>query len=319
MTELICDPQLSTIARTPNSARRTSHVDMETPATFQVEIDGAARDIVTRSDSSIDVVGEARIAIGTDVGYKLTHASCEPGQQIIERLLGRVVGPGFRSALSEAMDDSISNLHPAYLLMDELPVAALISGYISLYLRSTGGRGKNNGGPKEDICAGWISSGEMIQSIRKTGQIPTPMGPPAPVLEPTEDPQSWHSMPALKIGAMRRRRLLDVSGSRVFAMFRDTFIAPDTGVETVLHEYEINAEYDFNANRFTKCVAIPHVLPWPECPGAVASAGRVVGKSAAELRDYVRKEFNGTSTCTHLNDLLRSLADVETLGSLISQ
>ena len=319
MGDLVCDPLTATIARSSNSARRTSHVDMETPQTFQVDIEGAARDLVTGGDGVGIVAGEATIAIGTDVGYKLIRASVSPGQSIIDRLNGRVVGPGFRSALADAMDDSVSTRHPAYLLMDELPVAALISGYISLYLRSTGGRGKNNGGPKEDICAGWISSGEMIQSIRVTGAIPTPMGPPAPPLESASDPIGWHAMPALKVGAMRRRRLIDVCGSRVFAMFRDTFIAPDTGVETILHEYEINAEYDFAAQKFTACKATPHVLPWAECPGAVASAGRIVGKSATELRDYVRKEFNGTSTCTHLNDLLRSLADVETLGSLINQ
>ena len=318
MGDLINDPQISTIARQPRSARRTSHVDMDTPSRFEVNIKGAARDFVTAADGSASTVGEATIDISTEPGYKLSRANCEPGQKIIEQLVGRVVGPGFRAALAEAMDGSISVEHPAYLLMDELPVAALISGYIGLYLNTLGNSG-NGSGMKADICAGWIESGTMIQSVKKVGKIPTPMGPPAPELSTVNDPDAWHSMPELQSGAMRRRRLLDISGSHVFAMFRDTFIAPDTGVETVLHEYSINADYDFTAKQFTSCVATPHVLPWPECPNAAASAQRIVGKSAEEVRDFVRREFNGISTCTHLNDLLRSLGDVATLGALISR
>jgi hypothetical protein len=33
----------------------------------------------------------------------------------------------------------------------------------------------------------------------------------------------------------------------------------------------------------------------------------------SDLRFRVRKELTGTATCTHLNDLLRSVADARTL------
>ena len=36
----------------------------------------------------------------------------------------------------------------------------------------------------------------------------------------------------------------------------------------------------------------------------------------AELRDRVRAEFVGTSTCTHLNDTLRAIADLDALLDL---
>jgi hypothetical protein len=54
-------------------------------------------------------------------------------------------------------------------------------------------------------------------------------------------------------------------------------------------------------------------LPWQECPGAVASAERITGMTLGELHFRVRQELFGTSTCTHLNDLLRSVADAEAL------
>jgi hypothetical protein len=55
------------------------------------------------------------------------------------------------------------------------------------------------------------------------------------------------------------------------------------------------------------------VLPWPECPGAAASAGELVGRTVPDVRAYVRANLRGISTCTHLNDLLCSLADVAPL------
>jgi hypothetical protein len=59
------------------------------------------------------------------------------------------------------------------------------------------------------------------------------------------------------------------------------------------------------------------VLPYIECPDAAASAGRLTGMSVAELRRRVRQELTGISTCTHLNDLLRSLADIGALAAAV--
>ena len=68
---------------------------------------------------------------------------------------------------------------------------------------------------------------------------------------------------------------------------------------------------------YVTCSAVPRVLPFVECPVAAASADRLVGQSIEATRDYVRRELRGTSTCTHLNDLLRSLGDVGTLASTL--
>jgi hypothetical protein len=59
------------------------------------------------------------------------------------------------------------------------------------------------------------------------------------------------------------------------------------------------------------------VLPYPECPEAAASARRVVGMTTTGLRARTRAEFVGASTCTHLNDVLRALEDVEFLARAI--
>lgn len=89
--------------------------------------------------------------------------------------------------------------------------------------------------------------------------------------------------------------------------------------ETVLHEYTVHAAFDPGTGRFVSGAADVGALPWPECPAAVASAARLAGAPAEGLRGWVRDTFVGTTTCTHLNDTLRSLEDVAYLAGLVSE
>ncbi len=95
-------------------------------------------------------------------------------------------------------------------------------------------------------------------------------------------------------------------------MFRDTYARPD-GVVIVLHEYTVEATIG-EGDVIAGCVATPRVLPWAECPLAKDSAGRLVGQPVSSLRSLVKDEFVGTSTCTHLNDLLSSLSQADQLA-----
>ena len=94
--------------------------------------------------------------------------------------------------------------------------------------------------------------------------------------------------------------------------FRDSHADEDV-VESVVHEYSVTGTVDGAAGRIGEVAARAHVLPWMECPGALASAHRVAGMPLTDLRRWVRRELTGVSTCTHLNDTLRSLADVAVL------
>ena len=56
------------------------------------------------------------------------------------------------------------------------------------------------------------------------------------------------------------------------------------------------------------------VLPWTECPSAAASAGRLAGRPGRCVAGrWCVMTSLGTSTCTHLNDLLASLAQADHL------
>jgi hypothetical protein len=98
-------------------------------------------------------------------------------------------------------------------------------------------------------------------------------------------------------------------------MFRDSHV-DDAGLETVVHEYAVSASVDPDGFVVRAISARPHVLPWMECPSAALSAQRLVGQQVQGLRDQIRTSFLGVETCTHLNDLLRTLTDVPALALL---
>ena len=285
---------------------------------------GAARDVLTKGDGGGVVLDEATVHAELGEGRALKDLTTEPGAAL-QDLTGLVVGAGFRAAVDVAVPGHRETQTPLYLLLDDLPVAALIAGYADLYLRapnepptpSETARRK----VKADICAGWARDATMMRAIHSEGQIPIPVGPVAPTIELTGDPLSWHVIPELSIGAMRRRRRVDVSRPghlAIDAMFRDTHVGPD-GTETVLHEYTLSAGADAESLEILDCRAEARVLPWVECPAAAASAGRLAGQILPELRGFVRQRLVGTSTCTHLNDLLRSLADAAPLADRLQE
>jgi hypothetical protein len=137
----------------------------------------------------------------------------------------------------------------------------------------------------------------------------------------------WHAYDELPPGAMRRRRRIDVwldtdedgtPVARVDSFFRDSYARAD-GVETVVHEYSVRAAVATGTESFRSCAAEFGALPWPECPGATASAARLAGTPVAGLRRRVRETFLGVGTCTHLNDTLRALADVGPLMGILRE
>jgi len=314
------NPSDATVDRRARSVRRTSHIDMLLSDDGTLDLVGAARDLLTTVEGAPEVLGLASVAAVVGQSRSLEKLAVQPAADTAS-LLGLPVSAGFRAAVDRAVPEHRERHSPLYLLLDDLPVAALISGYATLYRRGSNptpdsasvGRRR----PMADICAGWRSDGVMMTTMASGRGSLTPVGPAAPTLERSDDPMAWHEIEALAPGAMRRRRLVDVaavgSGLDVSAMFRDTHV-DESGDETVLHEYELHVDVEPETMTVRSCVATARALPWPECPAAGASARRLEGHRIDDIRTLVRTDFRGTSTCTHLNDLLRSLGDVEALA-----
>ncbi|MGY1772481.1 DUF2889 domain-containing protein [Blastococcus sp. SYSU D00813] len=322
------DPARGTPPRAPGSVRRTATTEIVRPEgpAGPLLLHGAARDLATAADGTPRVLGEAAATTVVREG-RVAGVRTTPPVEGTAELVGVRAGSGFRTALDAALPRERADRSPLFLLLDDVPVTSLISGYALLVEGSSpagpaGPRASSGLGASAGICSGWREDGTMMVHIRSRGSIPPMRGPAAPDLR-TADAHGWHAFAPLAPGHMRRHRRLDVAPDPadpavvlVDAMFRDSYTTL-AGTETVLHEYDVRARVDRRTGTVLEATALPRVLPWEECPAAAASAGRLAGTPVADLRTRVRAEFGGTSTCTHLTDALRGLEDVAALTAAL--
>jgi hypothetical protein len=320
----IHEPTRSTPRRLPGSVRRTSSIDMtRDPGSLDpVYLSGRARDLWTTRDGITTEVRRARLEATIEMIPRVVqHLEVEPSVANMH-LVGAPAMSGFRAAVDKAAPDLRKRRDLRYTLLDDVPVATLISGHALSASGVLGVVTKSGYLPVADQCAGFVTGGVLMTSF-EGGDPAVVTGPPAPALEDPADPLAWHAMAPLPVHGMRRRRRLDVlqdsDGSEVLisAMFRDSYVRADS-TETIIHEYTLEASVDPDTGVILSSEAVPRVLPWQECPGAVASATRITGMRLDELHFRIRQELAGTSTCTHLNDLLRSVADTAALIPLLS-
>ncbi len=99
---------------------------------------------------------------------------------------------------------------------------------------------------------------------------------------------------------------------RVDAFFRDVCWDPD-GSQQALHEYSIVAVVAEKDHTLVSVNATPHVLPFPECKWAAPHSKQVEGLPVTDFRTSIAQNLTELKSCTHLNDMLRSLAEVPAL------
>jgi Protein of unknown function (DUF2889) len=299
--------------------RRTSTIDTHPHEARGSVVDLRARDAVAKADR-VDVLGEIRVAARL-VGFVVDDITSTPSDGRLDALRGCRVGPGFRSTVGKLLPDEVQRAGLLHLLLDDWVGAALVSGYGTQHTAIVLGVEQKMPAGVADrmagICAGFAPEASLIDYARQHDVIPTGRGPVAPPLD------GLHDVEPLQPRGMRRFRRLDmwpadtdsVESVDFDAHFRDSHMDDDR-VETIVHEYTVAGTVDTSTRTITSVNAQVRVLPWQECPGAIGSAARVRGMNLGELRDRVRGEFVGTSTCTHLNDTLRAIADLDALLNL---
>ncbi len=314
------EPTDQTPPRQRDSARRTTSIDMVRidGTTDPLFLHGRGRDLLTGGDGSTTKVSCARFDATVDRASRLIRAlDVDPAVADLSRLVGAPAMSGFRTALDDVAPQLRRRRDLLHTLLDDVPVATLISGHSLAASGILDPSTRAGYRPAADQCAGFVTGGLLMTSYQ-AGEPAIVTGPTAPDIDMHPDPHAWHAMPSLPTHGMRRRRRLDVSHDegtatvRIDAMLRDTYVRGD-GQETVIHEYTVAATLDADRGVIVQAEATPRVLPWRECPAAAASAQQIVGMTLDDLHLRVRNELTGTSTCTHLNDLLRSVADAQTL------
>jgi Protein of unknown function (DUF2889) len=303
----------TTPTRRAGSLRRTtSHAciradGLEGPVTAVCR----GRDLFTATGGATATLAEHRIEVEVVFAEgTITSIDADPPLPGGLRLVGRGAYSGFRRHAGDVFPHDKATHTVRFQLLDDLPIALLLSGRV---VRAEGiALGRSDRPPPTDICAGWVAGGFAVKGFTELGP-PLTIGPRAPMVERSDDATAWHRFePSSALSTHRRRRLdvwIEDGAGQVDTYLRDSYVDRE-GTETTVHEYGVRASIDVGTGRFTEVVAVPGRLPFPECLTAAGSAGRLAGAPTIGLRDWVAASLTGPSTCTHLNDTLRSLEGV---------
>jgi hypothetical protein len=320
------EPYGLTAPRIPGSVRRTTTLDGLHPdgPGHPSHLVLRARDLRTELDGTATPLGHVEVRMRVDAAAGVLEVEADPFEARLQGLLGANPFLGWRRTVDELLPDHREASSLLYLVLDA------VSAWFGLSSFGLAGAPRPEGvypaGPppgrkmdlstRADICAGWQTDGTLLQLMGAGLSGAEFLRPPAPDLQPVDDPLAWHDIDPLPPFAARRRRRVDLIGGNpltIDAMFRDTSVDPD-GTEGVLHEYTVTASLDPETLQFLDADAVPRSLPFLECPQAAVSARQLVTLNPRDLRRGVGKEMRGVTTCTHLNELYRTFADVGALA-----
>jgi hypothetical protein len=316
-------------SRRANSIRRTSTIDSSWPTGFRgpTVLFGRARDLQTHQrHAQTTVVAEDWIELEISPDGRIERLMANRHQKTLSELAGLPLGGRFRKAFSDALPQEVSAGSPLHLLLDDACSAYKVTPWvwtrwdkeIQRELRQAALPKLDAAGALRgvaDVCAGYRQGSSGLGADGGPNlqlQSCTPVGD----FRRADDAFGWHALTAQTGVAMRRARRMDAwleGAVQVDAWFQDSGTAPGGDGRLAVHEYRLSAEADQMADQLISVNAVAAVLPFPECPSAVANVQRLVGQPLSTLRQMVLTELPGALGCTHLNDVLRCLADVPAL------
>ncbi len=286
-----------------------------------LHLKGRARDLLTPSDGGPSLVREADLYAVTGPERDILRIEADPAPAALERLVGCRAGGNLRKAIATELPEEAAGGTPLHLLLDDLAGSTLISGFVFVrwldHLPEM--RERLTRAPVRqmtDICSGFQAGSS---ALRPDGSIIHNQNTayPGPLADPS-DPLGWHELDEPPVPAMRRARRIDVWDEEgilgIDAMFRDSAWDPD-GRELVVHEYQLLGQADRASGVLLSVTAVPRVLPYAECPGAAPNASWMAGTELRAMRTEVLARLQKADCCTHLNDALRSLAEVPVLAT----
>jgi Protein of unknown function (DUF2889) len=313
--------------RRAGSVRRTSTLDFTWPDGMggDTVLDGRARDLRTNGDGTASVLAEVTLAMVSDPRRVIKEIGSTPELFPLQALAGESAMSGYRRRLAGVAATEIAAATPLHLLLDDVPGATLVSGAawqlwhdLEQYLQLKVDVKQR---VMTDVCTGYQQGSS---ALHPDGTLVWRQDrKPAVDIDAVEDDRAWHGHASPAGVSMRRARRIDVwvAGPviHVDAFFQDSSTIPEGGRQAI-HEYTLTAEADLETRTLRSVTPVPRVLPYDECPLAVRNVPALAGLPLSELRAAVLAQLRGRLGCTHLNDMLRSLADVPGLvGPLLTR
>ena len=314
--------------RRPGSVRRTTSIEVEWPDGLEGTriLHGRARDILTHGGDG-RVLAEARMEAEVSPDRTITAMAATPAPASLPGLVGRRGGGHLRMVMGELMPEMITSGAPLTLLLDDISGVSLISNWAWSLWRPDWLERSRKAMLGEDfekfatervnVCWGFQPGQSSLDPEHLA--MPSTRVDGGELRNPA-DPDGWHEFPAIAEVSMRRARRIEVwrdAGSGLLHLesaFQDSASRPEGG-RAALHEYRLSATLDPTTLTLLGMEIDPRVLPFHECPGAIANATRLVGTPLPEIRAAVLDRLRGPAGCTHLNDALRALGEVPALVS----
>jgi hypothetical protein len=285
----------------------------------QMRVQGHARDLYTPADGSLPrIVAEDRLEILASARREILAITTTPSRAAVAGLIGESGGGHLRGRLAEVLPHEKETGSPLYLLIDDFSGASLVAGWAwSRWSDQWLARGPRQGstagrnGAMEGICTGFRRGSSALRSDGTANAEIQNSAPVEPLPHPG-DSLGWHDLPEQSGVGMRRARRIDVWVDgliHIDAGFQDSSTSP-LGGRIAIHEYHVIASADPIAFTLLCVCADPRVLPYRECPAAAPNVSRMIGTPLRDLRLEVLERLPGTLGCTHLNDVLRSFAEI---------
>jgi hypothetical protein len=327
MAEAPRNPYGHSPLRRPHSVRRTSTLVTTWPDGRGAlrRMHGRARDILTRgAEDDIEVLAAGEFEARVDDARVIRAIESRPPSPQMPALVGARGGGHLRAVLREVVPLERDTGSPLYLILDDISGASLVGAWVMLRwlepaqmqaLREQFERGEGAfGRSMENVCIGFATGSTALD--RNGTPHPEQNCCPVVSLANPADPSGWHEYDEPEEMSMCRARRIDVwlEDDRVCAeaYFQDSGSQPD-GSRVAVHEYVVNATAERDTGVLLSLRAEPRILPYRECPSAPDNIGRLIGVPIGELREQVIERLPGNLGCTHLNDVLRSLAEVPAL------
>lgn len=326
--------------RRAQSVRRTSTIDTHWPKDYQggrdkpMQLVGIARDIFTDTPQTPPrLLAEDNVTILASAQREILAITSQPPRPQIEKLIGCRAGKQLRTAISDALPDEVAQGTPLHLLLDDMAGASLVAFWAWSQWPKEKERlmaeqkDKAQKDKTEDnylrrrvvgICTGFAPG---APSLNEDGSAKIGLSSSAPVasLINPQDPHGWHEIKEQTTLAARRARWIDIWRAdekdelAIEAGFQDSATRPDGGRQAV-HEYRILAQVRADNFELTQLHIDPRILPYSSCLGAPAQANIMLGTPLTHFRSQVLEHLRGVKGCTHLNDMLRDLAEVPLLA-----
>ena len=311
--------------RRAGSIRRTTSIDVTWPDGPEGNrlLTGRSRDILTMPSGQPDKVrAEAAMTAMIDFHRTILSISADPAPARLQALVGERGGGHLRGVLREVLPELIEQGSPLYLLLDDISGTSLVSHWgMSQWLPGWQERMRKfaeDSSPEFSLLADRVGvcwgfrEGSAVNTNPEL-HITTAEAADGKDLRNPADPDGWHAFPQHDGMAFRRARRIDVwredGAIRIEASFQDSAPRPDGG-RAALHEYVLHVSVDAASQTITGLEPEPRVLPFWDCPGAIANALKLVGTPLGHIRDTVLSDLRGPKGCTHLNDALRALGEV---------